>query len=85
MTQTTQQRVPVLLGTKNGAFLIESDAQRQHWQVQRPFFEDWRISHAVPDRAIPLASIGAWPASGLAQPSSWQGPGRHLGAPPAGA
>jgi hypothetical protein len=38
-------RVRVLVGTRKGAFLLESDGQRQRWQVHGPFFGGWEIYH----------------------------------------
>lgn len=37
--------VRVLVGTKKGAFILTSDAQREQWQVQGPFFAGWEIYH----------------------------------------
>lgn len=41
------ERVEVLIGTKKGAFILESDAARQQWRVRGPFCETWPIHHFV--------------------------------------
>jgi photosystem II stability/assembly factor-like uncharacterized protein len=37
--------VRVLVGTKKGAFVLESDAGRKNWDVKGPFFAGWEIYH----------------------------------------
>ena len=37
----------VLLGTRKGAFLLESDEARRDWNVRGPFCESWPIYHAI--------------------------------------
>ncbi|HEU5118607.1 MAG TPA: exo-alpha-sialidase, partial [Isosphaeraceae bacterium] len=37
--------VRVLVGTKKGAFVLESDARREKWNVNGPFFGGWEIYH----------------------------------------
>jgi photosystem II stability/assembly factor-like uncharacterized protein len=44
-------RVFVLLGTKKGAFTLESDAARQTWSLRGPFCETWPINHVIADPA----------------------------------
>lgn len=44
-------RVLVLLGTKKGAFILESDAKRRDWALRGPFCEAWPINHVVADPA----------------------------------
>jgi photosystem II stability/assembly factor-like uncharacterized protein len=38
-------RVRVLVGTRKGAFVLESDGKRQNWTVNGPFFAGWEIYH----------------------------------------
>lgn len=45
------ERVMVLIGTKKGLFITESDAERRVWQLKGPFCEHWPINHAVADPA----------------------------------
>ena len=45
----------MLVGTRKGAFIITSDARREHWEVAGPHFGGWEIHHvkgspADPDR-----------------------------------
>ncbi len=48
-------KVRVLVGTRKGAFILNSDATRKRWDVQGPHFAGWEIYHmkgspANPDR-----------------------------------
>jgi len=38
-------RIRVLVGTKKGAFILESDGARQRWSVSGPHFAGWEIYH----------------------------------------
>lgn len=42
-------RVLVLLGTKKGAFILESDAARRAWSLRGPFCETWPMNHVIAD------------------------------------
>jgi photosystem II stability/assembly factor-like uncharacterized protein len=44
-------RVLVLLGTKKGGFILESDAARTDWSLRGPFCETWPINHLAADPA----------------------------------
>ena len=37
--------VRVLVGTRKGAFVLESDGKREKWNVQGPFFAGFNIYH----------------------------------------
>lgn len=39
----------VLLGTKKGAFIAESDTKRGKWALRGPFCETWPMNHVVAD------------------------------------
>lgn len=41
----------VLVGTKKGAFILESDAERRSWALSGPFCETWPMNHVVGDPA----------------------------------
>ncbi len=41
----------LLVGTRKGCFLLESDESRRDWNVRGPFCEGWPIYHAVHDPA----------------------------------
>ena len=38
-------KVRVLVGTRKGAFILESDGKREQWGVSGPFFGGWEIYH----------------------------------------
>jgi len=38
-------RVRVLVGTRKGAFVLESDGKRDNWKVSGPHFAGWEIYH----------------------------------------
>jgi photosystem II stability/assembly factor-like uncharacterized protein len=38
-------RVRVLVGTRKGAFILESDGKRQQWDVSGPHFAGWEMYH----------------------------------------
>jgi photosystem II stability/assembly factor-like uncharacterized protein len=38
-------RVRVLVGTRKGAFVLESDGKRQKWEVNGPHFGGWEMYH----------------------------------------
>jgi photosystem II stability/assembly factor-like uncharacterized protein len=42
-------RVLLLLGTKKGAFILESDAARDQWSMRGPFCETWPMNHVIGD------------------------------------
>jgi photosystem II stability/assembly factor-like uncharacterized protein len=44
-------KVLLLLGTKKGVFILESDAARASWQQRGPYCETWPMNHVVADRA----------------------------------
>jgi photosystem II stability/assembly factor-like uncharacterized protein len=41
----------LLIGTKKGAFILESDKARSAWQLRGPFCATWPINHVVADPA----------------------------------
>jgi photosystem II stability/assembly factor-like uncharacterized protein len=41
------ERVFVLVGTKKGAFIVESDAARRDWSLKGPFCAAWPINHVI--------------------------------------
>ncbi|BCH24501.1 WD40/YVTN/BNR-like repeat-containing protein [Mesorhizobium sp. L-8-3] len=43
------ERILVLLGTKKGVFIAESDAERRSWKLRGPFCEHWPMNHVVGD------------------------------------
>jgi hypothetical protein len=56
-------KVRVLVGTRKGAFVLESDAARANWKVSGPHFPGWEIYHVKgspvqPDRLYASQSSG---------------------------
>ena len=66
------KRVLVLLGTKKGAFILESDAARQAWRQRGPFCENWPINHVIADPAT-NAIYGAGGSEWFG-PAVWKSP-----------
>ena len=58
----------LLVGTKKGCFVLESDEDRRDWKVRGPFCEGWPIYHAVYDPAsgaIYAAAASEWHGAGV--------------------
>jgi photosystem II stability/assembly factor-like uncharacterized protein len=56
-------RIVLLVGTRKGCFLLESDAARRDWRLRGPFCEGWPVHHAVYDRdsgALHVAAASEW-------------------------
>ncbi len=56
-------RVRVLVGTRKGAFILESDGKREKWDISGPHFAGWEIYHlkgslADPNRLYASQSSG---------------------------
>ena len=45
------KKILILLGTKKGAFIIESDGGRRSWRLRGPFCQAWPINHVIADSA----------------------------------
>jgi photosystem II stability/assembly factor-like uncharacterized protein len=43
------KKILILLGTKKGAFIVESDAERRSWEMRGPFCETWPLNHVIAD------------------------------------
>jgi len=57
------QEVRLLVGTKKGLIVLDSDAARRAWRMRGPFCETWPINHAVADPATGTIYAGggnAW-------------------------
>jgi photosystem II stability/assembly factor-like uncharacterized protein len=56
--------VRVLVGTRKGAFILESDQARKDWKVRGPLFEGWEIYHmkgsALNPNRIYASQAGGW-------------------------
>jgi photosystem II stability/assembly factor-like uncharacterized protein len=58
----------LLVGTRKGLFMLESDADRRDWKVRGPFCEGWPIYHAVHDSstgALYAAAASEWHGAGV--------------------
>ena len=84
-------QVRVLVGTRKGAFILESDGKREKWDVSGPHFAGWEMYHlkgspADPNR-IYASQTSGWFGQ-LIQRSddggkTWHQPGTLPGEPPA--
>ena len=58
----------LLVGTRKGCFVLESDGDRREWTVRGPFCESWPIYHAVYDPAsgaVYAAAASEWHGAGV--------------------
>jgi photosystem II stability/assembly factor-like uncharacterized protein len=57
-------KVRVLVGTKKGAFILESDGARKNWKVSEPHFMGWEVYHlkgsAVDPNRIFASQTSGW-------------------------
>jgi BNR/Asp-box repeat len=61
-------RVMLLVGTRKGCFVLESDAERRDWSVRGPSCEGWPVYHAVhdPDSGVLYAAAASeWHGAGV--------------------
>jgi hypothetical protein len=66
------QKTLLVVGTRKGAFLLESDADRRNWALRGPFCEGWPVYHAVHEassNAIYAAAASEWLGSAV-----WRSP-----------
>lgn len=66
--------VRLLIGTRKGAFVAESDSSRRHWQLRGPFFEGLVVMHMRfdPRSGILFAAIGdPWFGSRIYRSWDW--------------
>jgi len=57
----------LMVGTRKGAFLLESDADRRSWTTRGPFCEGWPVYHVIHDGAgaIYAAAASEWHGSAV--------------------
>jgi photosystem II stability/assembly factor-like uncharacterized protein len=58
----------LLVGTRKGCFVLESNGDRRDWEVKGPFCEGWPVYHAVHDPAsgaIYAAAASEWHGAGV--------------------
>jgi photosystem II stability/assembly factor-like uncharacterized protein len=84
-------RVRVLVGTRKGAFLLESDGKREKWDVSGPHFAGWEMYHlkgspADPNR-IYASQTSGWFGQIIQRSDdggkTWHQPGTPAGEPAA--
>ena len=62
----------LMVGTRKGCFLLESDESRRDWELRGPFCEGWPIYHAIRDAgsgAIYAAAASEWHGASI-----WRSP-----------
>src|SRR6478735_6118554 len=59
-------KVLILVGTKKGAFVLESDAARKSWELRGPYCETWPMNHMIADPTTSTIHAGGG--------SEWFGP-----------
>ena len=64
------QKTLLLLGTKKGAFILESANGRRSWSLRGPFCEAWPINHVIADP--PSGSIYAGGGNEWFGPAVWK-------------
>src|ERR671934_2839376 len=67
-------RTLLLVGTRKGCFLLESDGSRRDWSLRGPFCEGWPVYHVVHDPssdAIYAAAAREWHGQAV-----WRSPDR---------
>jgi hypothetical protein len=83
-------KVRVLVGTRKGAFILESDGKREKWEVQGPHFAGWEMYHlkgspADPNR-IYASQTSGWFGQMVQRSDdggkTWYQPGVKPGPPP---
>ena len=61
-------KLVLIVGTRKGCFLAESDADRRDWRVRGPYCESWPVYHAIHDPAdgsIYAAAASEWHGAGV--------------------
>jgi photosystem II stability/assembly factor-like uncharacterized protein len=65
-------RTVLLVGTRKGCFLLESDGDRRDWNLRGPYCEGWPVYHAIYDDSsgtIYAAAASEWHGSAV-----WRSP-----------
>jgi hypothetical protein len=60
--------VTVIVGTRKGCFLLESDGDRRDWEIRGPFCDGWPVYHAIHDAAtgtLFAACASEWHGAGV--------------------
>jgi hypothetical protein len=65
-------RVVLLVGTRKGCFILESDTDRRDWQVRGPYCDGWPVYRAIRDAGsgdLYAAAASEWHGAGV-----WRSP-----------
>ncbi|TMA83479.1 MAG: exo-alpha-sialidase, partial [Deltaproteobacteria bacterium] len=81
--------VRVLVGTRKGAFILTSDANRKQWEVSSPHFAGWEMYHLKGSPADPNRLYASQSSSWFGQiiqrsddgGKTWHQPGTPAGEP----
>ena len=85
-------KVRVLVGTRKGAFILESDGKRKDWDVAGPHFSGWEVYHMKASPADPnrlyASQTSAWSGQVLQRSDdggkTWDAPGGGITKSPQG-
>ncbi len=85
-------KVRVLVGTRKGAFILESDGKREKWEVKGPYFTGWEIYHIKGSPADPnrlyASQSSAWFGQVIQRSNdggkTWEAPGGGVTVSPEG-
>jgi hypothetical protein len=61
-------RIVLLVGTRKGLFIVESDAERREWDMRGPFCDGWPIYNTAYEAAsgtIFAAAASEWHGAGV--------------------
>src|SRR5208337_4141 len=79
-------KVRVLVGTRKGAFVLESDGKREKWDVSGPYFAGWEIYHVkgspVDPNRLYASQTSGWFGQVLQRSNdggkTWEAPGGDI-------
>src|SRR5713101_7402317 len=82
-------KIRVLVGTRKGAFILNSDGKRQKWDVAGPLFGGWEIYHMkaspIDPNRIFASQTNAWFGQIIQRSDdggkTWHQPGTPAGQP----
>jgi len=85
-------KVRVLVGTRKGAFILESDGKRENWDVSGPHFAGWEVYHMKGSPSDPnrlyASQTSSWSGQVIQRSSdggkTWETPGGGPGKSPQG-